>query len=240
MAPSMTQIRRRRFVLTAAALAALGTALPLALPAAEPSKPYVARGTKQSIVPVVKRLLLKPGEGGQKVQNFAPLGPLQVEGFDVPEEQSPVVDSFVGELGVFYGFDSPKGIAFANMLDLKALGVARDEVRKLATVNYRRLYPGLRLERLRPGLYLVVDGGELESSVLLDPVFWERQKLSVSGELVAAAPARDVVLFSGSNPRENVAELRRIADQIFRKGHENLLSSNLYVWRGGRWEVFGE
>jgi len=236
----MARIRCRPLILAAAGLAALGIASSLALPADAPSKPYVARGTKESIVPVVKRLVLKPGETGQRVQDFAPLGPLKVEGFDVPEEQSPVVDAFIGELSVFYGFDSPTGIAFVNPLDLKALGIARDEVRKLAVANYRRLYTGLRLERLRPGLFLVVDGGELESNILLDAVFWERQKLSISGELIAAAPARDVVLFSGSNPRENVAELRRIADQIFRKGQENLLSSNLYVWRGGRWEVFGE
>ena len=83
-----------------------------------------------------------------------------------------------------------------HALDLKALGVGRDQLRKLAIANYRRLYRKLGVERLQPNIFLVVEGGELESSVMVDAVFWERARLSVSGELVAGAPARDIVLCS--------------------------------------------
>jgi len=38
-----------------------------------------------------------------KVQNLAPASPIKVEGFEVAPEQSPVIDTFVGELSVFYG-----------------------------------------------------------------------------------------------------------------------------------------
>lgn len=232
--------RRRHFVAAGASLLAACASWPLRLLAADQAKPYVPRGTKESIVPLVKRLELKPGETGLKVQNLAPAGPIKVEGFEVAPEQSPVIDTFVGELSVFYGFDSPKGVTYANALDLKALGVGRDELRKLAIANYRRLYRKLGVERLQPNIFLVVEGGELESSVMLDAVFWERARLSVSGELVAGAPARDIVLFSGTNPRSNVTELQRVVNDISRKKPDHSLSTNLYVWRGGRWEVFAD
>lgn len=227
-------VNRRRLLVVAAAALGLRAG---ALRGAQPRAHYTPRGPAHALVPVIKRLELAPGESGPRVQTFAPLGPLRVEGFEVPEDQSPLADSFIGELGVFYGFGLEQGIVFANALDLKGLGIAREGLRELAVANYRRRYPHIGLERLRPGLYLVTEGGDLESSVLLDAVFWERHAHLLAGDPIVAAPARDVVLCSGSKQPGIAGELRKLAGELVRKAAENRLTADLYARRGGRWEI---
>jgi uncharacterized protein YtpQ (UPF0354 family) len=80
-------------------------------------------------------------------------------------------------------------------------------------------------------------GGNYEASLLLLEEIWEAQKQFVPGELVAAVPSREVLVFTGSESPEGIAAIRGSVERSFQAaGH--LLSKTLLVWRNKAWHIF--
>ena len=150
---------------------------------------------------------------------------------------APLFDHFVGDLHLRYVFDDPKFMIALRGHDLKRLGVAREELATLAIANFRRLYPKLTVIRPEPLLGVVTQGGQLEPCVMLDGAFWERQSASFNGELIASAPARDTVVFTTREPRQNVELLKHLAVLAYEKAGPQALSRTVFAWRYWRWEV---
>jgi hypothetical protein len=190
--------------------------------------------TKERIVALVRTY---PGAEAKArpVQKIEPVA-MQT---DSPEAASaaPVFDHFVGDLHLRYVFDDPKFMVALRGHDLKRLGVNRDALAVLAVENYRRLYPKLTVIRPEPSLGVVTDGGQLEPCILLDGRFWERQSASFGGELIASAPARDAVVFTTREPRQNIELLKHLAVQLYEKAGSQALSRTVFAWRYWRWEV---
>jgi uncharacterized protein YtpQ (UPF0354 family) len=84
---------------------------------------------------------------------------------------------------------------------------------------------------------MLTAGGDFEASLLLLDDLWHRQESIVKGELVAAVPARDVLLFAGSNFDIGLRELRTAVEKVSENG-SYLISKRLLVRRNNRWEEF--
>jgi hypothetical protein len=150
---------------------------------------------------------------------------------------APIFDHFVGDLHLRYVFDDPKFMIALRGHDLKRLGVTREELPTLAVSNFRRLYPKLTVIQPTPGLGVVTEGGELEPTVMLDGLFWEQQTAALGGQLIAAVPSRNEVVFTRREPKQNVELLKHLVVQQYDNAQARALSRTVFAWRYFRWEV---
>ena len=222
----MTVNSSRRMLLAAVC------ALP-ALHSAQAQLAPEALGTSETIVPVLRSFIGLEAEKLRRVQKIEPYAEPATKG-----DYAPVIDHFVGDLHIRYGFSSPKGVVHqVRELDLKLLGIKRDDLLALALANHRKRYPGLRVEQPNAPVSRLVGGGrETESSVMLETAFWERQKRG--REIIAGAPARDVLVFTTVPSDERLEELRLVVQSEYAQAGRTALSKHLYAWSNRRWSVF--
>jgi len=200
----------------------------------EPAAPPA--GGKDDIVPLV-RSFTGPI---RKFQDIKPLAGARVQGFENQPDLAPLIDTFVGDLDIRYAFDAAGGFRYLNERDLKTLNLTRDQMLRLAMVNFRRRYPKITVERPVAFVGKLANGGELEPSMMLDAEFWEKEKVRpmyAGSEIVAAAPTRDVLWFTGLKPIENVRNLQANTERAHKEAGERAISKLMFLWRNKRWEV---
>lgn len=204
-------------------------------PKPEPMAP--PPGTRETIVALVRRF-----EGPmRKVQDIKPLAGMKSQVLDGNPELLPLIDTFVGDLDIRYAFDADSGFRYMTERDMKGLKLTRDQLLPLALANQRRLYPKITVERPTAFVGMFANGGELESSKMLDFDFWEKEKTRPQyggGDIIAAVPVRDVCWFTGTKPADNIGNLRANTERAHNEAGERAISKLLYVWRNKRWELF--
>jgi hypothetical protein len=163
--------------------------------------------------------------------------PLLVSAVDGQVGEEHLVDGFTDSIGVVYSYGPPYGERLVTWDDLARMRVARRAVRRAAMDNLLAALNRLRIHGQPPALMLSFHG--LESSVLLVDEFWDDMQRSVPGELVVGVPARDVVIFTGSESLPGMEKARRAVDRVFFAGDQHLLSRDLLMWRQGAWVPFG-
>jgi uncharacterized protein YtpQ (UPF0354 family) len=143
----------------------------------------------------------------------------------------PLWEELSGGLIVMYAEDTPRNMRFLSAADVEGAGVTRAELRALALRNLVALLPDVRVEEVRAGIYALEADHNYEATLILaDEVVARFPK--VDGDLVFVAPARDVLLFTGSRNGDGIELLRRVALKLAREsGHP--LSDQVFVRRGG-------
>jgi len=197
--------------------------------------------------------------------------------FPLPAEEEPIRDPLAGDLYVTYaleltgeaagGAGRPGGAGGPRYEHIARrhcaeLGVAPEDLRRLAVVNLRNRRPDLALSwypdvrAVTVSLGAVPGAGDapsrfggLEAGLLLDDGFLEKLAQDVEGDLVVATPARDVFVASGTGHPDGVDKLRWAVGQVWAEGRRGdgdpawdvppgqMLSCDLLVRRGGAWEV---
>lgn len=164
------------------------------------------------------------------LQQFAKLG---------AEKMNQIVsEKLVADLNVLYAIDSQDSIAYLTETNRLALHLELPALRSLALANLKRLVPKVNRKGEGP-VFMVVADGNYESSLLLAEKLWDDQATEVQGDIVAAVPSRDVLMFTGSASTEGLRELRVAAANLHAKG-SRAVSTTLIVRRNGRWERFAE
>ncbi len=218
-------LTRRSLLIAAGAWAALRAAHAQLEPA--------ALGARDEIVPVLRSFIGLQADRLRQVQNIVPYAEPAAKG-----DHAPVIDHFVGDLHIRYGFSSPKGVVnMVREIDLRLLGVTREELLNLAVANYRKRYPGLRVEQASAPVSRLVGGGrETESTVMLDTAFWERNRRGP--EIIAGVPTRNVLVFTAVPSEQRLDDLRLAVQIEYAQAGRTALSKHLYVWGGKRWALF--
>jgi uncharacterized protein YtpQ (UPF0354 family) len=155
---------------------------------------------------------------------------------DGPAESGIVSEPFVADLNIVYASDREGLIALLTKKDQARLNLEFPALRNLAVTNLKRILQPVR-ERSMGSVFAISTGDGYSSSILLLDNFWDSKTNSVQGEIVAVVPARDVVLFTGSQSGEGVQQLQQIAEKIYAKG-DHAVSKTLLVRRSGNWERF--
>jgi uncharacterized protein YtpQ (UPF0354 family) len=106
----------------------------------------------------------------------------------------------------------------------------------LALENLTRIMPSAEQNGDGPWYWLSA-GGDYEASLLLFDAVWDQLAQSVDGEIVAAVPARDTLVFTGSNSAEGLKAIKDQAAHVVKTGNY-VVSETLIIRRGGKWEVF--
>lgn len=234
----MDGISRRGLLKLGCAALATGAGLYRAVGHAQTPQFRDADRTRDKIVAVVRAFERGYAKPLPKVQEIKPLAEVDLPGIKVPPDQLPLIDYFVGDLQIRYSFDDPKYISSVSASDLKRLKLKREDLLPLAIANFRRRYPKFKVERLQGAVASVTEAGELEPSLMLDTGFWDLERQRAGGDIIAAVPARDSLVFTARSVTWNVDVLRRLVTDVYGSAGNDALSQKLYLWNQGRWEVF--
>ena len=144
-----------------------------------------------------------------------------------------LTESFNSELTIVYAEDRPQSVRFLTTRD--DVG-DRTKLHDTAVANLGRVLPKIEMEAGANGNYLIRAGGSYEASLLLLDGLWSSGQIKVDGDIVAAVPARDVLLVTGSRNESNVARLRELAVKLANGPYA--LTSALFTYRGRKFVVF--
>ena len=149
-----------------------------------------------------------------------------------------VYEEYNSDLIILYAEDSPKNIRYFKPEDLEKAHINRTELRSLACDNLKRLLP--KIERQGGnGLFMVTAGGDYEASLLLFDSIWQDFQKEVRGDVIAAIPTRDLLLVTGSQDQQGIERLRQMVKKASTEGSYRL-TTNLFVYRNGKFEVFDQ
>lgn len=235
----MKNSRRAMLKLACGALAGAGLGLHRAAALAQKPTFRDADRTRDRIVALVRSFGSDDPRAMRHIQKIEPITEVSIPGVTVPPDQLPLMDYFVGDLHLRYSFDDPKFISSVSAADLRRLGLKREQLLPLSVENFRRLYPGRKIEYPAPQIALVADAGDLEPCLMLDTAFWEKERQRRGSSIVAAAPARDVLMFSDRSARGNVDLLKQVTVDVYASAGKEALSKTVFLWSQGRWEAFG-
>lgn len=159
---------------------------------------------------------------------------------NVPEDKQDNMPGGVREdlndaLLIIYAEDTPSNINYFTQKDFAKLDIPAAQIRALAVPNLRRLLP-------KPEVHwnehtgMITAGGDYEASLMLFDELWDSLK-KADAEIVAAIPARDLLLFTYSNDAAGIAQLREMTDKFYNEA-SYYLTDKLFVYRSGKFEVF--
>jgi uncharacterized protein YtpQ (UPF0354 family) len=151
----------------------------------------------------------------------------------------PLTEPLVGDLIVTYALDLPGMFQMFSEREFEKSGLTRQELRATAVANLRKNLPRLKLSKKGPLVSLAL-GSNLDACLLVIDRIWEQviPHMPVPGKIVAIAPNRDVVLCTGSESPEGIAQLRQIAKVQRAKEPVHGLSEQLMLRDGKDWFVF--
>ena len=142
-------------------------------------------------------------------------------------------EPLAGDLSIFYVLDSPSTVQYISQSHLSEAKISVSALKTAATENLAQLAADMRIEGGIVGLVFL--DGYYESSLLLNKRVWHDIARDVPN-LVAIAPARDLVAFGdGSNP-EVVAFLEAKATEIS-DSVGGVLSNEVLHWTELGWVV---
>lgn len=147
----------------------------------------------------------------------------------------PASRTFSATLNITYMIDEPGALVFVRQRDVERQ--PPEELHARATENLRRYASKRRIRFEAKGkIHIARLDGQHEASLLLLDELWDppTRISDPEGELIAIVPARDTLMFTGSEAMGAVEELRAALDT----GYE-MLSPEIFVRRGGTWQPFG-
>jgi len=147
-----------------------------------------------------------------------------------------VADHFAADVWVVYAVDLEDRTQSLSSDTMKELGLERTNLRDLAIANLRRVLPEIEYHGTGPW-FLITAGGDYVASILLLDNVWEELAGQVEGDIVAAVPTRDVLLFTGAKSKEGLAAIREKATGLV-NGGDHVISNTLLRRQNERWIVF--
>lgn len=193
---------------------------------------FKKKPTPSADAPAVGRDQLVP-----RIRHLNFLRALQAHG--IPPEQMPVTMPLCGELLVAFAFDLPGQFVMATPPLLSKAGIAFDEAAALARTNLKGRFQAQLMRTEHEGLMRVQAGDTFEAVLLIFDGFWDQHVRSlVGGDIVAAAPRRDVLMVADAAVPGAVQALREHAEAVFSGSDDaHALSFQPMLRRDGRWQV---
>lgn len=152
----------------------------------------------------------------------------------------PVAVPLVGDLWLVAVLDRPTAIQVMRPEDLRTLALGRDEVLALARRNLAASLAPLDQAGQPEGRSRIalLTGDPYESSRLGLLDGWAALAKQSGGQLIAAVPATDVLLYSLQADAKGVAAMRRYARAVAEKAPRPL-SLAVFRWTPGGWTEIG-
>jgi uncharacterized protein YtpQ (UPF0354 family) len=178
--------------------------------------------TANNIVPVIKPhsyLNMTTHEGGPKVNPG-------------------VYEIYNDELVILYAMDLPNNVRGLSESDLTTLGITKESLLEIAVNNLVKMLPEVQVKGGN-GLFMVMAGGNYESSLILHLDLIHEDNFKVNGDLVIAIPNRDILLVTGSNDTQNIAKVAAIANKMFTENNYPI-SPSLFKLINNKWQKWAQ
>ena len=151
----------------------------------------------------------------------------------------PATRPLVADLHVVYAYDAEASITVIPLAELEGIGLSAEELDRRAVENLNAAIGSeIELHTVGP-MFMVTCGGTYESSLLVVDKLWKKLAERVKGDIVAACPARDLLLFTDGADPKGVAELKKAVEKAFAEGGRTI-SKRLLRRTAAGWAPFEE
>lgn len=147
-----------------------------------------------------------------------------------PEKQ------LAGDIYVFYAFDAPNTVHYADSRTIGELGVAEPDLDAVAIENLPRVMAEPLIETYPEMVAISANDPYLTSLLLIDR-FWAKDRFRFRGDLVVFVVARDLMLVTGSEETAGLAAAREAVQQLVGQV-PYAISTDPIVRRGDAWQSF--
>lgn len=141
-----------------------------------------------------------------------------------------------GDIYVFYAFDAPDTLRYADLQATKKAGLKEPDFDAVAIQNLRRIMVEPLIETY-PQMVVISSNDPYMTSALLIDQFWSPERFRFRGDLVAFVIARDLMVVTGSDEQEGLEAARKatreLVDQL-----PYAISAEPIVRRNGKWQSF--
>ncbi len=151
----------------------------------------------------------------------------------LPEDRAVLAEPWFAGLSIYLVEDGASSSAYVTPARLADAGLDAAQARQVALRNLAARKPGL--EPLGPKRWGLVLDGIHESSLLLVSELWRRMA-ETHGPLVMVVPTRDRVVIDASADPAAIDDLAAFARETA-QAHPYPVSTFVFAWRAGRWEV---
>ena len=173
--------------------------------------------------------IIKPIEYLNDVEN-------ETKAFGATKSIQVAYEKYNDQLIIVYAEDTDNSIRYLTQDDLKDIIINPDDLQTIAIKNLDRLLTSIQ-KKGNEGVYMLIAGSNYESSIILLKDIVNKQNFEVDGDLVIAIPNRDMLLITGSNNKEGIKKITRLATKTFQTG-DRPLSQYLYKWNGYQFKKF--
>jgi uncharacterized protein YtpQ (UPF0354 family) len=179
-------------------------------------------------LPKIERSLIVP-----VIRNRQWVEDMERRGREKAPSLAPLAEPLNSELFVVYAEDRP---GILRILSTRDDVGDRTKLHDLAVANLSILLPKIQMRTGADGVFLVSAGGDFEASLLVIDSLWTGGQIKVDGDIVAAVPAKDALLVTGSNNHAGIVRMRAVAADVAAGPYG--LTSSLFVRRSGKWMTF--
>lgn len=144
-------------------------------------------------------------------------------------------EHLVADLWIIYAIDSADSMKTLQKTHVKDLGLDAGALKKLAINNLRRILPPVEQHGEGPA-YMLTAGGDYVASLLLFDELWAELKQQISGDVLAAVPSRDVLLFTDSHSNEGIKQIKASIAKVMESGGY-LISDTILRRTANGWSV---
>lgn len=157
-------------------------------------------------------------------------------------DNPPAVYDYLGDMQLRFMFTASDGTnVVAKQADLERLNLTPQLAMTQVTVNTRWARGAPKQGLFGLGVYQFTGRGDADTdaSYLLDRGFWRTQLQAFPKGVVAAIPRRGSLFFADAGDSAATEELARMASRLHDAAGEHRVSSFLYIFNTGGWEVLG-
>lgn len=145
---------------------------------------------------------------------------------------------YLGDMHIRFVFDTPTSLPHAAPEDLERLGLSPEAALELAVANIKRVYGEPYAVRWNEVMEVRGKLPDLFSSYFLDKAYWNRLLERYPEGIVALVAKRGGLLYSPLSNERGVQFLKFNAVPLFTSSGRLRVSSALYLYKDGRWQVF--
>jgi len=193
-----------------------------------------ARVDSSTVLPVIWSGLPPESGSGKIVHTFTANA---LESKLIRHTNQFVIEPLAADIYILYFGNRDGHGVYLTEDDRKLLHLDLPALHKLAVENLAGLVPGITHREPEPP-FTIIAGGRYAASQLLADKLWDKQASAVRGELIAAVPSCNELIFTGFASPGGVEALRRKVQQAYGGSRDDVISTTLLVRRNGKWEAF--
>lgn len=157
---------------------------------------------------------------------------------DINSEKPIVFNNLAGDIYVTYATIDKQSIHFIWPSDMRDLNLSFEQLQKLAVDNQTKTLPEIGVSCYEK-CSVIETSYHSKASLLLYDKMWEQIEKKNGGQIVAAVPGNDMLIFTTTETIGGVEKLKEVA----RKATEiesYLISETLLIRQNGKWKVLEE